>query len=107
MAKGRKGKDQKILNKQQADALLAVPYVRWPTGHKNRVMLQTLLYTGLRLGELLNLKWKDIDFQNDWIYVTRAKWNGTRDISLTAALCPENAGPLPWEGRNKYANKPP
>jgi integrase len=43
------------------------------------------LYTGLRKEELLNLKWSDIDFENEQIYVRAeiAKYNKDRYIDLT------------------------
>ncbi|MEA5098533.1 MAG: site-specific integrase, partial [Burkholderiaceae bacterium] len=44
--------------------------------------LQTLLLTGARRGELIGLRWKDVDFQ--WRSMTiRDKVDGTRTIPLT------------------------
>ncbi|MDD4564647.1 MAG: tyrosine-type recombinase/integrase [Eubacteriales bacterium] len=36
-----------------------------------RALIHLLLYTGLRRGELLGLKWTDIDFDNSLLYVRR------------------------------------
>lgn len=36
-----------------------------------KTMIITLIYTGMRLGELLGLEWKDIDFDNKIITVRR------------------------------------
>jgi len=44
------------------------------------------LNTGMRLGEILNLKWRDIDFINGFIHVEKAKGEKRRDIPLTTEL---------------------
>lgn len=41
-------------------------------------MLAVLFYTGMRHGELAGLQWQDIDFQNDLIYIRRAKKRDNR-----------------------------
>lgn len=41
-------------------------------------MLSVLFYTGMRHGELAGLKWEDIDFQNNQIYIRRAKKRDNR-----------------------------
>ena len=35
----------------------------------------TLAYTGMRAGELLALKWSDIDFENNTISITKTYYN--------------------------------
>lgn len=40
--------------------------------HKYGLYVNLLLYTGLRMGELLGLQWNDIDLDNDLIIVRRA-----------------------------------
>lgn len=40
--------------------------------HMYRTMVITLLYTGMRLGELCGLEWKDVDFDNHIIYIRRS-----------------------------------
>ncbi|RFU64462.1 site-specific integrase [Bacillus sp. V59.32b] len=35
----------------------------------------TLSYTGIRVGEIVVLKWKDIDFDNHTIYITKTYYN--------------------------------
>lgn len=37
-------------------------------------MILLAIYTGMRLGEIQGLKWKDIDFKNNMINVNRS-WN--------------------------------
>jgi integrase len=42
--------------------------------------------TGMRLGEILNLKWKDVDFEHGFIRVVKSKNNESRDIPINAFL---------------------
>jgi len=44
------------------------------------------LNTGMRLGEILNLKWKDIDWRNKLIRVEHTKNNRTRFIPMTEEM---------------------
>jgi len=44
------------------------------------------LNTGMRLGEILNLKWRDIDFVNGFIHIEKAKGGKRRDIPLSPEL---------------------
>lgn len=50
---------------QQEEFLTAIEGEKW------RVAYTLLLQTGLRIGELLSLRWKDIDLDNGVIYVRR------------------------------------
>lgn len=52
------------LSPEQVQALLLQPATKTFTGFRNWVMLLTFLDTGLRLSELLNLKTREIDWQN-------------------------------------------
>ena len=40
--------------------------------HKYGFYIQALLYSGMRLGELLALRWVDVDFENDLIHIRGA-----------------------------------
>jgi integrase len=44
------------------------------------------MHTGMRKGEILNLKWRDCDFKRDIIYVTETKNGERREIPLDAFL---------------------
>ena len=37
-----------------------------------RALLVLLCYTGMRMEEILGIKWEDFDFSNNWIYIERA-----------------------------------
>ena len=47
---------------------------------KHRLVLMFLYYTGIRLNELVNLKWEDIDFQRCTIHLKTAKGEKERVI---------------------------
>lgn len=50
-------------------------------------MLGILLATGLRAGELISLKWQDIDFVNDTINIERTMYKGRMQTPKTIGSC--------------------
>ncbi|MDD5491202.1 MAG: site-specific integrase [bacterium] len=46
----------------------------------------TALNTGMRKGEILGLKWKDLDFKQDFIYLEHTKNNELREIPMNKVL---------------------
>lgn len=57
-----------------------------------RAMLATLTFAGLRLGELLSLRWRDVDLASGWLRVGEAKTDaGTRRVKIRGALRDELA----------------
>jgi len=75
-------KEARFLDNEQAqqvvDKALGEP-IKW------RTALLTLLYTGLRRGELMGLEWKDIDFKNKMIHVRRT----SQYVSGMGIICKE------------------
>jgi integrase len=71
------------LSVQQAwkiwDELSAPEYIR------SRAFYGVLLFTGIRMGEALGLKWEDIDFASGVFYVRRKIYRGQADVTKTAA----------------------
>jgi site-specific recombinase XerD len=49
---------------------------------KHRLILMFLYYTGIRLDEIVNLKWEDIDFNRDTIHLKITKGSKERVIFL-------------------------
>ncbi len=69
-----------VLNQDEREALLHAPNKRYITGHRNKVMMQIMFNTGLRLSEAINLKWDDIDFLSETLTVREGK--GCKDRTL-------------------------
>lgn len=56
------------------------------TTHDYRFMFWMLLTTGMRIMEVLNLKWEDIDLRKDTIYIEKSKTEaGTRYIPILSS----------------------
>jgi len=53
---------------------------RYPSSHRNKVMIQLILDTGLRLAEACALRWKDIDLTSGKVMVRQGK--GAKDRTL-------------------------
>jgi integrase len=51
-----------------------------------RAILITALHTGMRRGEILNLKWADIDHSNGYIHVRKSKSGNGRKIPINETL---------------------
>ncbi|HYZ76566.1 MAG TPA: site-specific integrase [Gaiellaceae bacterium] len=85
-ARGRKrrlraGKPSRnILELDEVRALLAA-------AGADRALLATMIYGGLRIGELLALEWRDVDLANRQMHVRHAKTDaGERTVDLTPDL---------------------
>lgn len=82
--------------------------------HQDKLLLVLLMYTGMRLGEVLGLRWEDIDFENKLIHVRRSVThptnqpfigatktsNGLRTIPLLKEL-EDHLHPIPAE-KDRY-----
>ncbi len=65
-------KQPEILSKNEVSRLIkAFDYIKY------RQIVRCFYYTGMRLSELVNLKWKDLDFERDVINIRRGK--GAKD----------------------------
>lgn len=76
-----------VLTPNEEAALLAQPNPRYPTGQRNRLMLQLMLNTGLRLSEATGLEWRDLDLTTGKLKVRQGKgakdrilWVGDEDL---------------------------
>lgn len=59
----------KYVNYEDLDALLSLPKTNTPIGQRDRLILEMLYATGVRVSELCNMKIGDIDFDNRTIRV--------------------------------------
>ena len=66
-------KRTRFLAEEEIKKLLEVDYDGLPSYFKPIVAMA--IYTGLRKGEILNLKWKDVDLEHGMIYVRQNKQN--------------------------------
>lgn len=55
-------------------------------GESVRPVVVTALNTGMRSGELLDLRWENVDFTNSFIRVARSKNNRVRKIPMNSAV---------------------
>ena len=60
---------------------------------ERRAMVATLVFAGLRIGELCDLLWGDVDLDAGWLYVRRSKTPaGVRQVRIRGALLEELQG---------------
>jgi integrase/recombinase XerD len=66
----------KSLTEEEVEALLSAPLVTDPLGHRDRTMLEVLYATGLRVSELVTLKYSAVNLNQG---VLRVQGKGNRD----------------------------
>lgn len=66
-----------VLNKDEMNRMLESTL-----NLKHRLILMFLYYTGIRLNEVINLKWEDIDFQRSVLHLKVAKGERERVVFL-------------------------
>ena len=71
----------KSLTEEEVESLLAAPVVRDPLGNRDRAMLEVLYATGLRVSELVNLRYEQINLNQGVIRIL-GKGNRERLIPL-------------------------
>ena len=59
----------KFINYQGIDEIFNIPNINTPEGQRERVILEVLYGAGVRVSELVNIKLKDIDFNNKTILI--------------------------------------
>jgi integrase/recombinase XerD len=76
-----------VLTAEEQEALRRQPNPRYPTGQRNRLIIQLMLSTGLRLAETTALRWQDIDLHAGQLKVQRGRgarervlWIGESDL---------------------------
>jgi site-specific recombinase XerD len=70
-----------VLSKEEVNAMLS-----GTENIKHRAILAALYYAGLRLSEVLNLRWEDLDFDRKLIHVRNSKGRRDRVVFLHARL---------------------
>lgn len=77
---GRNKKLPVFLTVEEQKRILNQINLRYPTGKRNYTIILLLLDTGLRLSELTNLKWENVDLMTGDLYVIEGK--GAKDRNL-------------------------
>lgn len=75
-----KRKIPEVLTVEEQDQLISVFNVRYFNSFRNRTMIKLFLASGLRLSEMINLKWKDINLMTGQLKVVEGK--GSKDRIL-------------------------
>lgn len=73
---GTKRRLPKWLGDDDRRALISQPSRRYPTGVRNRAIMQTMLLAGLRCSEALQLRPRDVDLRE---YLIRVRGKGDKD----------------------------
>lgn len=71
-----------MLKKSEAEALLAQPNTECPTGLRNRCMLELMYRSGLRIGEVTNVRRRDIHWDQHELMLPRTKGGKWRPVPL-------------------------
>jgi len=82
-----KSKIPKVLSEKDIEKLISQPSAKAPTGVRNKAIIGTLAYAGLRAMELINLRVSDVDLKESWIHIKGGK-TGDRDIPISPKLEP-------------------
>lgn len=74
------GRTRYLSDEEEARLLAALPTV------EDRDRIITLLHTGFRRSELLNLRWRDVDFKAGILTVPKSKNGETRHVPMNSAV---------------------
>src|SRR5437667_9125578 len=83
----RKQLDADLLTASEIEQLLRACSNRAPTGIRNRALIALAWRSGLRIGEVLALKPKDIDLDQGTLTVQHGKGDKRRVVGLDAGTC--------------------
>lgn len=88
----RESINEKFLEKEELEEFLSVAKNK---GLESDLLAFTLLaYTGLRIGEMIALKWNDIDFKNQTLRVIKTYYNPTNNKTKYKLLTPKTEGSI-------------
>lgn len=73
--------------KEQVAALLSQPDRKTFTGYRDYTMMMVMFETGMRIGELMNLKVGDILFKEQEIRITKGKGGRARRVPIQKTCC--------------------
>jgi len=109
MAK-RGRKIPEVLTIEEQKNFLNVFNIRYPTQLRNKAMIRLMLTTGLRLSEVINLKWQHINFRAGKLKVVEGKgrkdrilWVGEQTLNLLSNWKEKQSKKLEEKGRDNQA----
>lgn len=70
-----------VLNRKEIEKMIKIT-----NNVKHKLVLMILYYAGLRLDEVINLDWQDIDFEREVIHIKKAKGEKERVVFLHKKL---------------------
>lgn len=93
----------KVLYTEELEQILNLPDLETPLGQRNRLILETIYSTGVRISELINIKLSDINFYDKKI---RILGKGKKErIVLYGKVLDEKLNLYINDGRNKLLKK--
>jgi len=79
-----------ILTEEEIGKLLARFNIRYQTSHRNQLMIKLALNTGMRISELINLRWEDIEPSSDGrCHIKKAKGKKDRVVFIRFEILSE------------------
>ncbi|MBA7588313.1 Tyrosine recombinase XerC [subsurface metagenome] len=72
-----------ILDVEEGNMLLKVPSTRCPTGVRNKAIMSLMLFCGLKLSEVVNLKPRNINFTEGVLRIINIKFGKDREIPMS------------------------
>ena len=75
-----------ILTKHEEDILLEQFNTRYPTSNRNRCMIELALNTGMRIGDLVKLRWQDIELATGRCHIKNGKGKKDRVIFVRPGI---------------------
>ena len=75
-----------ILTLDEEAALLKQFNSRYPTSFRNRTMLELALNTGMRVGDIINLRWEDIELDSGRCHIKKGKNKKDRVIFIRVEI---------------------
>ena len=107
----RKRKIPQVLSIEEQKKLLDVFNTRYPSSLRNKAIVKIMLVAGLRLSEVINLKWSEINFKAGKLKVVEAKgrkdrqlWLGEKTLNLLGEWKERQKEVLEEKGKENESN---
>lgn len=84
-----KRKIPEFLTEQEQEQLINIFNIRYFNSFKNRTMIKLFLASGLRLSEMINLRWKDINLMTGQLKVVEGKGAKDRILWISDSIVEE------------------